>query len=56
MENYIKKVEINCDMGEGFGKWKMVIPNQKKKKKRERERKERKGRNTHSFCFHVGTG
>jgi hypothetical protein len=25
VETYVKKVEINCDMGEGFGKWKMVI-------------------------------
>lgn len=24
MEGYAKKVEINCDMGEGFGRWKMV--------------------------------
>ncbi|KAF4636665.1 hypothetical protein G7Y89_g1425 [Cudoniella acicularis] len=23
MENFLKKIEINCDMGEGFGKWKM---------------------------------
>ncbi|RDW91585.1 LamB [Coleophoma crateriformis] len=23
MEDIVKKVEINCDMGEGFGKWKM---------------------------------
>lgn len=24
MENFVQKIEINCDMGEGFGKWKMV--------------------------------
>lgn len=24
MEGYIKKIGINCDMGEGFGRWKMV--------------------------------
>ena len=24
MEDFVKKIEINCDMGEGFGKWKMV--------------------------------
>ncbi|KAH6662113.1 hypothetical protein B0J14DRAFT_310293 [Halenospora varia] len=23
MENFVQKIEINCDMGEGFGKWKM---------------------------------
>lgn len=32
MENYIKKVEINCDLGEGFGKWKMVNSQPKKEK------------------------
>ena len=24
MEGSLKKVGINCDMGEGFGRWKMV--------------------------------
>lgn len=24
MEKIVKKYEINCDMGEGFGRWKMV--------------------------------
>lgn len=24
MSNLAQKIEINCDMGEGFGKWKMV--------------------------------
>lgn len=24
MSNLVNKYEINCDMGEGFGKWKMV--------------------------------
>lgn len=26
MEGTVKKVGINCDMGEGFGRWKMVGP------------------------------
>jgi lactam utilization protein B len=25
MEDIVKKIEINCDMGEGFGRWKMVL-------------------------------
>jgi UPF0271 protein len=24
MADLVKKIEINCDMGEGFGKWKMA--------------------------------
>jgi lactam utilization protein B len=25
MAGLVEKIEINCDMGEGFGRWKMVI-------------------------------
>lgn len=25
MAGLVKKIEINCDMGEGFGRWKMVV-------------------------------
>jgi hypothetical protein len=24
MAGLVEKIEINCDMGEGFGRWKMV--------------------------------
>jgi hypothetical protein len=26
MTGLVEKIEINCDMGEGFGRWKMVFP------------------------------
>ena len=26
MAGLVEKIEINCDMGEGFGRWKMVSP------------------------------